>query len=67
VRSDSGYIFVSTRTQGKIYAIKDTNGDFKADEIKLLAENLNMPNGIALKDGNLYVAEVNRILRFDDI
>jgi glucose/arabinose dehydrogenase len=35
--------------------------------IKILAENLTMPNGVALKDGNLYVAEVSRILRFDDI
>lgn len=26
-----------------------------------------MPNGIALKDGNLYVAEINRLLRYDDI
>jgi glucose/arabinose dehydrogenase len=32
-----------------------------------IAEGLNMPNGVAVKDGNLYVAEVNRVLRFDDI
>jgi glucose/arabinose dehydrogenase len=26
-----------------------------------------MPNGVDLKDGNLYVAEVSRIIKFDDI
>ena len=67
VRSDSGYIFVSTTTEGKVYAIKDTDGDFKADVIKIVAEKLNSPNGVALKDGDLYVAEINRILRFDDV
>ena len=67
VRSNQNTIFVSTRSAGKVYAIKDTDGDNKADVIKILAENLTMPNGVALKDGNLYVAEVSRILRFDDI
>ena len=28
---------------------------------------LNMPNGVAFRDGALYVAEINRILRYDDI
>lgn len=32
-----------------------------------MATGLNLPNGVALQDGNLYVAEVSRILRFDDI
>ena len=67
VRSNQNTIFVSTRSAGKVYAIKDTDGDNKADVIKILAENLTMPNGVALKDGTLYVAEVSRILRFDDI
>lgn len=67
VRSDKGTIFVSNRAKGKVYAIKDTDGDYKADVIKVIAENMNMPNGIALKDGNLYVAEVSRLLRYDDI
>jgi glucose/arabinose dehydrogenase len=32
-----------------------------------IAKNLNMPCGVAFRKGSLYVAEVNRILRFDDI
>ena len=30
-------------------------------------QRLNMPNGVAFRDGALYVAEVNRILRYDAI
>lgn len=67
VRSDKGTIFVSTFEEGAVYAIKDKDGDFKADWIRVLATNLTMPNGVALRGGSLYVAEVYRIIRFDDI
>ena len=65
--SESGTLFVGTRRHGSVYALKDTDGDFKVDKKYTLAEGLNMPNGVALRDGHLYVAEVNRILRFDNI
>jgi glucose/arabinose dehydrogenase len=32
-----------------------------------IADGLNMPNGVAFRDGALYVAEVSRILKFADI
>lgn len=53
--------------RGKVYAVIDKNGDQKADEVITVARGLNMPNGVAYRDGALYVAEVSRILRFDDI
>jgi len=65
--SPNGTLFVGNRGGGKVYAIRDTDADFKADEVYLIAEGLNMPCGVAFKNGNLFVAEVNRILRFDDI
>jgi len=58
-------LFVGTRTAGKVYAIRHRDG--RATQVITLASGLNMPNGVALKDGALYVAEVNRILRFDDV
>ena len=64
---DHGTLFVSTRKAGKVYAIVDRNRDNKADQIFTLAKGLNMPNGVAFRDGSLYVAEVSRILRFDNI
>ena len=67
VLGDNGTVFVSTRTEGKIYALVDTNNDHHADKKYILAEGLFMPNGIAFHNGSLYVAEVSRIIRFDNI
>lgn len=66
-RGEKGTIFVGSRQTGMVRAVRDTNGDFRADETFVLARDLFMPNGVAVKDGALYVAEVNRILRFDGI
>jgi glucose/arabinose dehydrogenase len=65
--SPNGTLFVGSRSAGNVYAIVDRNGDFKADEVIRLARGLNSPNGVAFRDGALYVAEVNRVLRFDNI
>jgi glucose/arabinose dehydrogenase len=65
--SPKGTLFVGTRKAGNVYAVLDTNKDQRADRVITLAEGLNMPNGVALREGALYVAEVNRVLRFDDI
>lgn len=67
VLSPSGTLFIGTRNLGSVFAVKDTDGDGKADEKYELAKDLNSPNGVAFKDGDLYVAEINRILKFTDI
>jgi glucose/arabinose dehydrogenase len=65
--SDNGIVFVGNRQDKNVYALVDENGDGKADTKYILAEGLKMPNGVAYKNGDLYVAEVSRILRFKDI
>ena len=65
--SPSGTLFVGNRNKDKVYALKDTNGDFKADKKYIIATDLTMPNGVAFRDGDLYVAEVSRVLRYRDI
>ena len=64
--SPNGTLFVGTRSGGKVYAIptRDEGAQIKP---LVIAERLNMPNGVAVKDGALYVAEINRVLRYDDI
>lgn len=62
-----GTLFVGTRDEGKVYAVLDRNGDSRADEVVTIASGLWMPNGVAFRNGSLYVAEVNRILRYDNI
>jgi glucose/arabinose dehydrogenase len=58
-------LFVSTRTAGKVYALRFREG--RAAQVITIASGLNMPNGVAVRDGALYVAEVSRVLRFDAI
>lgn len=65
--SPNGTLFVGTRGEGKVYALRDEDGDFRADTVYTLAEDLTMPNGVAFRNGSLYVAERSRILRYDNI
>lgn len=65
--SSDGVVFVGSRTEGKVYAIVDRNKDYRADEVITLAQGLKSPNGVAFREGALYVAEINRVLRFDNI
>lgn len=65
--SPNGTLFVGSRSPGKVYAVVDENGDHNADEVITIAQGLNSPNGVAFRNGSLYVAEIGRILRFDNI
>jgi glucose/arabinose dehydrogenase len=65
--SSTGTLFVGSLRAGNVYAIVDRNRDNKADKVYRIAQGLNAPNGVAFHDGALYVAEINRILRFDNI
>lgn len=64
---DDGTVYVGSRTEGKVYALPDRNRDGKSDEVIVIANGLKMPNGVAFLNGDLYVAEVPRILRFTGI
>ena len=74
VLGDDGTVFVGTfglltgqGNPGAVYAVRDTNSDQTADEVLTIATGLNQPNGVAFHDGDLYVAEMQRILRYNDI
>jgi glucose/arabinose dehydrogenase len=64
VWGDNGTLFVSSRVAGNVYAVVDRGG---RREVKVIAKGLNLPNGVAFKDGTLYVAEVSRITRMPGI
>jgi glucose/arabinose dehydrogenase len=64
---DQGTVFIGTRGEGVVYAAVDRDQDYQAEEVYRIASGLNQPNGVAFRDGDLYVAEVSRILRFRDI
>jgi len=62
-----GTVFVGTRTDGGVYAVKPGPSPEAGGQVVTIARGLQMPNGVAVRDGALYVAEVSRLLRFDDI
>jgi glucose/arabinose dehydrogenase len=70
----NGTVFVGTfglltgqQNVGKVFAVRDANNDGKADQVLTIAEGLNQPNGVAFHNGALFVAEMQRIVRYDNI
>ena len=61
---DKGTVFVSNRLAKDVYAVVDKGG---SREVKTLLKGLNAPNGIAFSKGTLYVAERDKITRYDGI
>ena len=51
----------ATVTRIKYTAVVDNNNDGRADKVYTIASGLNMPCGVAFRNGSLYVAEVSRI------
>jgi glucose/arabinose dehydrogenase len=64
VMGNKGTLFMGTRVIGRVYAI--TNKDGKR-EAKVLIQGLTQPNGLAFKDGALYVFAINKVFRYDNI
>lgn len=67
VLGPQGTVFVGSQYVGKVHAVVDSNGDQRADRVVLIASGLDQPNGVAMRNGALYVATQSRLLRFDDI
>jgi glucose/arabinose dehydrogenase len=63
-RGARGTLFVGTRSAGNVYAVTDQGGTRR---VVTIARGLTMPNGVAFHDGALYVGELTRVLRYDDI
>ena len=66
-RAPDGTVFVGSRRRGVVRALLDTDADGRPDQRRIIAAGLRMPNGIAYRDGDLYVAEVERIWRYPKI
>ena len=63
----NGILFVGSKEKGDVYAVIDKDGDQRADDVVTIAGGLNMPVGVAYRNGSLFVSAVDRILRFDKI
>ena len=59
-----GTLFLGSRVAGNVYAVVDRGG---SREVKVIAKGLTQPSGLAFKDGTLYVAEIPRLLKFENV
>ena len=60
-----GVLFVGSRGAGNVYAIEFDGG--KASAVHTVDKGLELPSGVAYKDGSLYVAAVSTVLRYDGV
>jgi glucose/arabinose dehydrogenase len=61
---DKGTLFVGTRLVGNVYAVVNKDGKRSA---KVLASGLYRPNGVAFRDGTLYIAELSKVSKIDKV
>jgi glucose/arabinose dehydrogenase len=61
---DKGTVFVGSRLVDKVYAIASNNGK---RTVKVLASGLYRPNGVAFKNGTLYIAELSKVSKIDKV
>ena len=59
-----GTIYVGSQDEGVVYAVKDQDGDGVAESQRVLLKGLDEPNGVAVVDDGLFVAEIARVTRF---
>ena len=66
--SPGGTLFVGSRERARrVYAVVDKDRDWKADKVFVVARDLDLPSGVAFRQGALYVAANSRVLKLDDI
>ncbi|MCU0734488.1 MAG: PQQ-dependent sugar dehydrogenase [Methylotetracoccus sp.] len=64
---DDGTVYLGTINEGKVFALRDRNGDGYAEQVVTVASGLNMPNGVAFYRNDLYIAEISRIVKLKEI
>ncbi len=64
--SPGGTLYVGTQ-KNSVYAIPDKNKDGKADKVFEIINDLDAPNGVAFKEGSLFIGGISTIYRMDNI
>ncbi|MEL6670898.1 MAG: sorbosone dehydrogenase family protein [Bacteroidota bacterium] len=62
-----GTLFVGSRSAGKVYALRDEDGDQQAEVRHVIAEGLDQPLGVAFHQGTLFISDLDKIFRLADI
>lgn len=65
VFSPGGVLLESESGEGKVEALPDAKHTGKAERVVTVLERLNEPHGLAFYEGKLYVAENDKVRRYD--
>lgn len=60
----AGTLLTSIPSQSKVVALPDDNKDGVADRSVTVIDGLNLPHGIAFRDGKLYIAETDQVASY---
>src|SRR5687767_9037181 len=61
---DGKKVYVGTRAIGRVYEVSDEGGK---RSVRVVADKLTQPAGVAYKDGALYVFAIDKVLKYDGI
>ena len=64
--SPEGTLYVGSRWAGKVYAVIDEDKDNFAEKVVTIATGMYMPNGVAFRGSDLYIAEVNKVWKIEN-
>lgn len=64
---DNGTVFVGNRKGKSVYALVDADKDGIAEKKYTIVKDLSTPNGVAFHNGSLYIAQISKIWRIDNI
>ena len=67
VLGPDGVVFVGSRREGRVFMLRDSDLDGRADVEMEIASGLNNPNGVTMVGDDLYVAEIHRIISYPRI
>jgi glucose/arabinose dehydrogenase len=64
--SPEGVLHAADRGKDRIVALPDTDGDGRADEVRVVAENLDSPHSLVFHEGDLFAGVPSGVIRLAD-
>ena len=64
---EQGTVFVGSNQGGKTYALINKNNALEAEKTVIIKNDLELPTGVAVQQGTLYVAGLDKIIRYKEI
>lgn len=64
---NNGTVYVGSRRAGQVYALLNPHNKPAAEKVVVIDRGLTMPSGVTYRGGDLYVADIGNLYRYQDI